>query len=124
MKSETVTLLLVNLASIMEKADEKLLPTLYYEVGKALQTDATGLGWLTSIRSIVQSLCYPLAAYLASNHNRAHVIALGTFLWAAATFLFAISSNFFEVSIYILQFPFACVCHCRFDRMGRFLIVC
>ena len=67
MKSETVTLLLVNLASIMEKADEKLLPTLYYEVGKALQTDATGLGWLTSIRSIVQSLCYPLAAYLASN---------------------------------------------------------
>ena len=98
MKSETVTLLLVNLASIMERADEKLLPGVYKEVGAALHSDPTGLGSLTFFRSIVQSLCYPLAAYLASNHNRAHVIALGAFLWAAATFLVAISSTFFQVS--------------------------
>ncbi|KAM3709742.1 hypothetical protein ACJW31_02G195900 [Castanea mollissima] len=99
MKSETVTLLLVNLASIMERADEKLLPGVYKEVGAALHTDPTGLGSLTFFRSIVQSLCYPLAAYLASNHNRAHVIALGAFLWAAATFLVAISSTFFQVAV-------------------------
>ncbi|KAL0423049.1 UNVERIFIED_CONTAM: hypothetical protein Sradi_0839700, partial [Sesamum radiatum] len=47
-------------------------------------------------RSIVQSSCYPLAAYLAVRHNRTHVIALGAFLWAAATFLVAISSTFTE----------------------------
>ncbi|KAM3709743.1 hypothetical protein ACJW31_02G196000 [Castanea mollissima] len=99
MKSETVTLLLVNLASIVERADEKLLPGVYKEVGAALHTDPTGLGSLTLFRSIVQSLCYPLAAYLASNHNRAHVIALGAFLWAAATFLVAISSTFFQVAV-------------------------
>ena len=72
-KAETVTLVLVNLAGIMESADEALLPGVYKEVGEALHTDPTGLGSLTLFRSIVQSSCYPLAAYLALRHNRAHV---------------------------------------------------
>ncbi|XP_062099002.1 uncharacterized protein LOC133804900 isoform X2 [Humulus lupulus] len=99
MKSETLTLVLVNLAGIMERADESLLPGVYREVGAALHTDPTGLGSLTLFRSIVQSLCYPLAAYLAVRHNRAHVIALGAFLWAAATFLVGVSSTFFQVAV-------------------------
>ncbi|KAF5480836.1 hypothetical protein F2P56_001548 [Juglans regia] len=99
MKSETLTLVLVNLASIMERADESLLPGVYKEVGAALHTDPTGLGSLTLFRSIVQSSCYPLAAYLGMHYNRAHVIALGAFLWAAATFLVAISSTFFQVAV-------------------------
>ncbi|KAL6296983.1 hypothetical protein ACE6H2_005125 [Prunus campanulata] len=99
MKAEALTLLLVNLAGIMERADESLLPGVYKEVGAALHTDPTGLGSLTLFRSIVQSACYPVAAYLAVRHNRAHVIALGAFLWAAATFLVAFSSTFFEVAI-------------------------
>ena len=92
-----MTLVLVNLAGIMERADESLLPGVYKEVGAALHTDPTGLGSLTLFRSIVQSSCYPLAAYLAVRHNRTHVIALGAFLWAAATFLVAFSSTFFQV---------------------------
>ncbi|MBA0859401.1 hypothetical protein Goshw_006405 [Gossypium schwendimanii] len=99
MKSETLTLVLVNLAGIMERADESLLPGVYKEVGAALHTDPTGLGSLTLYRSIVQSSCYPLAAYLAMHHNRAHVIALGAFLWAAATFLVAISTTFLQVAL-------------------------
>lgn len=99
MKSETVTLVLVNLAGIMESADEVLLPAVYKEVGEALHTDPTGLGSLTLFRSTVQSSCYPLAAYLALRHNRAHVIAIGAFLWAAATFCVAISSTFFQVAV-------------------------
>ncbi|KAG4173335.1 hypothetical protein ERO13_A11G052700v2 [Gossypium hirsutum] len=99
MKSETLTLVLVNLAGIMERADETLLPGVYKEVGAALHTDPTGLGSLTLYRSIVQSSCYPLAAYLAMHHNRAHVIALGAFLWAAATFLVAISTTFLQVAL-------------------------
>ena len=97
MKAETVTLLLVNLAGIMERADESLLPGVYKEVGEALHTDPTGLGSLTLYRSMVQSLCFPLAAYLSLRYNRAHVIAYGAFLWAAATFLVAFSSSFFQV---------------------------
>ncbi|KAH9690769.1 MFS domain-containing protein [Citrus sinensis] len=99
MKQETVTLFLVNLAGIMERADESLLPGVYKEVGAALHTDPTGLGSLTLFRSIVQASCYPIAAYLAIRHNRAHVIALGAFLWAAATFLVAFSSTFAQVAI-------------------------
>ncbi|KAI3914433.1 hypothetical protein MKW92_042259 [Papaver armeniacum] len=96
MKSETLTLVLVNLAGIMERADESLLPGVYKEVGAALHIDPTGLGSLTLFRSIVQSLCYPLPTYLAVRHNCDHVIALGAFLWALATFLVGISSTFFE----------------------------
>ncbi|PIN18938.1 Sugar transporter/spinster transmembrane protein [Handroanthus impetiginosus] len=99
MRSETVTLILINLAGIMERADESLLPGVYKEVGAALHADPTRLGSLTLFRSIVQSSCYPLAAYLAVRHNRTHVIAVGAFLWAAATFLVAISSTFVEVAI-------------------------
>ncbi|KAK4353098.1 hypothetical protein RND71_028616 [Anisodus tanguticus] len=99
LKSDKLTLVLVNIAGIMEKADESLLPGVYKEVGKDLHTDPTGLGSLTVIRSLVQCLCYPLAAYLSARHNRAHVIALGAFLWSAATFLVAISSTFTEVAI-------------------------
>ncbi|KAL4362644.1 hypothetical protein GQ457_04G034650 [Hibiscus cannabinus] len=99
MKAETLTLVLVNLAGIMERADESLLPGVYKEVGAALHMDPTGLGSLTLFRSIVQSACYPLAAYLSMHHNRAHVIALGAFLWAAATFLVAISTTFLQVAI-------------------------
>lgn len=98
-KSEALTLILVNLAGIMERADESLLPGVYKEVGAALHTDPTGLGSLTLFRSIVQSACFPLAAYLSIRHNRAHVIALGAFLWAAATFLVAFSSTFFQVAV-------------------------
>ncbi|KAH0849630.1 hypothetical protein HID58_096232, partial [Brassica napus] len=99
MKAETVTLILVNLAGIMERADESLLPGVYKEVGAALHTDPTGLGSLTLLRSMVQAVCYPLAAYMSMRHNRAHVIALGAFLWSAATFLVAFSSTFFQVAV-------------------------
>ncbi|KQJ90039.1 uncharacterized protein LOC100830548 isoform X2 [Brachypodium distachyon] len=93
------TLLLVSLASIMERADEALLPAVYREVGAALHADPTWLGALTLCRSIVQAACYPLAAYAAARHNRAHVIAVGAFLWAAATFLVGVSQTFLQVAI-------------------------
>ncbi|KAG2309908.1 hypothetical protein Bca52824_021465 [Brassica carinata] len=99
MKRETLTLVLVYLAGIMERADESLLPGVYKEVGEALHVDPTALGTLTLFRSIVQTCCYPLAAYLSSRRNRAHVIALGAFLWATATFLVAISTTFFQVAV-------------------------
>ncbi|XP_074380421.1 uncharacterized protein LOC141721398 isoform X2 [Apium graveolens] len=99
MRSEKLTLILVNLAGIMEKADESLLPGVYKEVGEAFDIDPTSLGSLTLFRSMVQSVCYPLAAYLALRYNRANVIALGAFLWAAATFFVGFSSTFVQLAI-------------------------
>jgi hypothetical protein len=74
------TLLLVSLASIMERADEALRPPVYREVGAALHATPAWLGALTLRRSLVQAACYPLAAYAVARHNRAHVIAVGAFL--------------------------------------------
>jgi hypothetical protein len=91
------TLALVNLAAIMERADEALLPAVYREVGVALHASPVGLGALTLYRSAVQAACYPLAAYAAVRYNRAHVVAVGAVLWAAATFLVAISGTFAQV---------------------------
>ncbi|KAH9605023.1 hypothetical protein KSS87_013329 [Heliosperma pusillum] len=99
MSPETLTLVLVNIAGILERADESLLPGVYKEVGAALNIDPTGLGSLTLFRSLVQSSCYPLAAYLAVRHDRTHVIALGALLWATATFLVAFSTTFFQVAV-------------------------
>eukprot|EP00253_Pinus_taeda_P025233 PITA_25233 len=98
-ENPTRTLVLVNLAAIMEKADEALLPGVYQEVGLELHISPTQLGSLTLLRSIIQSAFYPLAAYLAMHRNRAHVIALGAFLWAAATFLVGISTTFAQVAV-------------------------
>lgn len=99
LENPTRTLVLVNLAGIMERADEALLPGVYQEVGLALHISPTQLGSLTLLRSITQAACYPLAAYLAIHRNRAHVIALGAFLWAAATFLVGISTTFAQVAV-------------------------
>lgn len=93
------TLLMVNLAAIMERADEALLPGVYYEIGLALHASPAQLGSLTLVRSLMQAICAPLAAYASVNHNRAHVIALGAILWAVATFFVGISATFTQVSI-------------------------
>ncbi|TVU09338.1 hypothetical protein EJB05_42807, partial [Eragrostis curvula] len=93
------TLALVNMAAIMERADEALLPAVYREVGAALHATPVGLGALTLYRSAVQAACYPLAAYAAVRYNRAHVVAVGAVLWAAATFLVAVSGTFAQVAV-------------------------
>ncbi|KAI5060465.1 hypothetical protein GOP47_0024885 [Adiantum capillus-veneris] len=70
-----LTVVLVNLASIMERADEALLPGAYRE-----------------------AVCFPIAAYAAQYHDRALVIALGAFIWSIATVLVGISTTFLEVA--------------------------
>ncbi|WVZ93007.1 hypothetical protein U9M48_039030 [Paspalum notatum var. saurae] len=93
------TLVLVNLASVLEKADEVLLPAVYLQVGEALGASPTALGSLTLCRALVQAACYPLAAYASARHDRARVVAVGAFLWAAATFLVAVSGTFLQMAI-------------------------
>ncbi|PHT48498.1 hypothetical protein CQW23_12706 [Capsicum baccatum] len=99
LRSDILTLILINLAYIMDIADDSLLPGVYNEVGKDLHIDPAGLGSLSLYGSLVKCFCYPLAAFLAARHNRANVIALGAFLWSIATFFVAISSTFTEIAI-------------------------
>lgn len=92
------TLLLAYAAMAMERADAALLPAVYREIGAALQASPTALGSIALSRSVVQAACYPLAAYLAARHDRLTVVALGAFLWAAATLLIGLSTTFPQAS--------------------------
>ena len=48
------TTLLMNLASVVEKADEQVLPAVYYFVGRSLSATPAQLGTLTLCRAMVQ----------------------------------------------------------------------
>ncbi|KAL6846665.1 hypothetical protein ACP4OV_024113 [Aristida adscensionis] len=98
-RSRRAMLLLAFAAQAMERADAALLPALFREIGAALQASPTALGSIALSRSIVQTASYPLAAYLAARHDRLTVIALGAFLWAAATFLIAFSTTFPQMAV-------------------------
>ena len=48
------TTLLMNLASVVEKADEQVLPAVYYFIGRSLKATPAQLGTLTLCRALVQ----------------------------------------------------------------------
>lgn len=48
------TTVLMNLASVVEKADEQVLPAVYYFVGRSLNATPAQLGTLTLCRALVQ----------------------------------------------------------------------
>jgi predicted MFS family arabinose efflux permease len=92
------TLAVVTVASLLERADEAVLPAVYKEVGAALGVSPAALGSLSLCRALVQAACYPLAACAAARHDRARVVAVGAFLWAVATMLVGVSGTFLQVS--------------------------
>ncbi|KAL3153038.1 hypothetical protein ABBQ38_012062 [Trebouxia sp. C0009 RCD-2024] len=50
------TTLLMNLASVVEKADEQVLPAVYYFIGRSLNATPAQLGTLTLCRALVQAM--------------------------------------------------------------------
>ena len=54
------------MASILEKADENLLPAVYKEVSEAFNAGPTELGYLTFIMNFVQSASSPLAGTMSN----------------------------------------------------------
>jgi predicted MFS family arabinose efflux permease len=90
----------VTVASLLERADEAVLPAVYKEVGAALGVSPAALGSLSLCRALVQAASYPLAACAAARHDRARVVAVGAFLWAVATMLVGFSRTFLQVSIH------------------------
>ncbi|BBH07879.1 Major facilitator superfamily protein [Prunus dulcis] len=57
----SLSLILINFAAIMERADENLLPSVYKEVSEAFNAGPSDLGYLTFIRNFVQGMASPLA---------------------------------------------------------------
>lgn len=96
----SVSLILINMASIMERADENLLPAVYKEVSEAFNVGPTDLGYLTFTRNFVQALSSPLAGVLALHYDRPAVLAMGTACWALSTAAVGASQHFGQVAIW------------------------
>ncbi|XP_050208278.1 uncharacterized protein LOC126657613 [Mercurialis annua] len=96
----SLSLILINLAAIMERADENLLPAVYKEVSEAFNAGPSDLGYLTFIRNFVQGLASPLAGVLVINYDRPKVLAMGTFCWALSTAAVGASQQFLQVAFW------------------------
>ncbi|KAL7141732.1 hypothetical protein ABFS83_08G073300 [Erythranthe nasuta] len=105
MKTKTIfgislSLVIINMAAIMERADENLLPAVYKEVSEAFAAGPSDLGYLTFIRNFVQGLASPLAGVLAINYDRPTVLAIGILCWALSTAAVGASKYFFQVAFW------------------------
>lgn len=96
----SLSIILINLAAIMERADENLLPSVYKEVSEAFSAGPSDLGYLTFIRNFVQGISSPLAGVLVINYDRPTVLAMGTFCWALSTAAVGASQHFMQVAFW------------------------
>ncbi|XP_030462598.2 uncharacterized protein LOC115682503 [Syzygium oleosum] len=96
----SISLILINMASIMERADENLLPSVYKEVSEAFNIGPVDLGYLTFIRNFVQGIASPLAGILAINYDRPTVLTIGTLCWALSTAAVGVSEHFTQVAFW------------------------
>jgi len=55
------TTILINLASILEKCDEQILPALFSRVGATFNATPSELGNVALVRAFMQALSSPLA---------------------------------------------------------------
>uniref|UniRef100_A0A7N0T8K5 Major facilitator superfamily (MFS) profile domain-containing protein n=1 Tax=Kalanchoe fedtschenkoi TaxID=63787 RepID=A0A7N0T8K5_KALFE len=96
----SLSLIVINLAAVMERADENLLPSVYKEVSEAFNAGPSDLGYLTFIRNFVQGLSSPLAGVLVLNYDRPTVLAIGTLCWALSTAAVGASQQFLQVAFW------------------------
>uniref|UniRef100_A0A2P2IVG4 Uncharacterized protein LOC105126529 n=2 Tax=Rhizophora mucronata TaxID=61149 RepID=A0A2P2IVG4_RHIMU len=96
----SLSLILINMAAIMERADENLLPAVYKEVSEAFSAGPSDLGYLTFIRNFVQGLSSPVAGVLVLIHDRPTVLAIGTLCWALSTAAVGASQHFLQVALW------------------------
>ncbi|CAM6101281.1 unnamed protein product [Calypogeia fissa] len=91
-----LSVLLLNVAAMVEGVDEALLPAVYAEMSSDFGVGLAALGSLTFIRSLVQALGAPFAAYWALSHNRVHIVGAGVVCWAIATAFVAVSTSYWQ----------------------------
>lgn len=87
------TIALINIASILEKADEQILPALYSRIGASFDATPTQLGYITLGRAMMQAFASPFGAIGSQFLPRPHVIAAGCLTWSLFTALFSITSS-------------------------------
>ena len=101
----SISLILINLVSILERADENLLPAVYKEVSAAFNAGPTDLGYLTFMMNFLKSIASPLAGVLALHYDRRAVLAIGTIFWA-------LSTGAFWADCILESYQWFWTCHC------------
>lgn len=91
------TQLLINSASIVDEADDQILPAVYNPLQQQLGFTLIQLGTLTAIGTLLQSVSTPIWGYLSDTRSRKTVLSLGCLLWGLFTFLTGLSSNYIDM---------------------------
>ncbi|KAL4436794.1 hypothetical protein ABPG75_003933 [Micractinium tetrahymenae] len=109
-----VTTLLMNLASIVERADEGILPAVYMFIGRSLDASLSQLGTLTLCRALVQALSSPFSGILGDRYDRSYVVAAGCLIWGVMTASIGLSRSLGQamVSCAVNGFGLALVIPC------------
>ncbi|CAM6098754.1 unnamed protein product [Calypogeia fissa] len=96
------SLVLVIIASILEKADVAVIPAVYREIGLAMHFNPTSIGIFRLVQMLTQAICSPFAGYLALRYKRTRVIAGGAFVSTIATFSIGVSTTFPQIAFSIV----------------------
>ncbi|CAA7022183.1 unnamed protein product [Microthlaspi erraticum] len=84
---------------MMQRADEKLIPSTAKELKEAFHANLSSIGFLSFIRNFFQGLASPLAGLLAVSYDRPTVFAFGSFFWVSSTVATGVSRYFSQVTI-------------------------
>ncbi|KAK9844419.1 hypothetical protein WJX74_002206 [Apatococcus lobatus] len=106
------TTILMNLASVVERADEQVLPAVYFFVGKSLRATPAQLGTLTFARALVQAISSPLSGILGDAYDRTHIVTFGCLLWGIMTTAIGFSQSLSQAMI-----------SCAFNGLGLALVI-
>ncbi|XP_019096548.1 PREDICTED: uncharacterized protein LOC104767221, partial [Camelina sativa] len=95
----SISLILVNLATMMQRADEKLIPSVAKEVKETFNANLSDIGYLSFIRNIVQGFASPLAGLFVISYDRPTVFAIGSFCWVLSTYAVGASQYFIQATL-------------------------
>ncbi|KFK40252.1 hypothetical protein AALP_AA3G350000 [Arabis alpina] len=84
---------------MMQRADEKLIPSVAKELKEAFNANLSDIGYLSFIRNIVQGLASPLAGLFVISYDRPTVFAIGCFCWVLSTLAVGASHYFIQVTL-------------------------
>ncbi|CAN8271164.1 unnamed protein product [Cochlearia groenlandica] len=94
----SISLIIINLATIMQRADEKLIPSTAKEVKETFHANLYDIGLLSFIRNVVQGIASPLAGLFVISYDRPTIFALGSFFWVSSSVATGLSRYFIQVT--------------------------
>jgi MFS family permease len=95
--SATAALLLLTGLNFLNYIDRNVLFAVQPLIEKEFHLDDAQVGFLTSAFFICYMVAAPLLAPLADRYSRKRIMALGAFVWSAATLLTAITHSYHEL---------------------------